>query len=202
MIAPRLPVPSAFPPALGKALAASGLVLTTCVVVAGPALALEPTGPVVCTTTLEAPSGMGGPVEFTRCGVVRTTPEVVADRYYTWRAPFARGVSVVNQITDFFGIAMGGGREGNRVMGLGFADQAITWDGTAVENTASSLLQLQSPDLPLRTADLPSSFGGSIGDPARGATCPTPDRVGCVAPTARSQGGGPTSFYQPVRGLW
>jgi hypothetical protein len=202
MTAHRPPVLSAFPPTLGKALIASGLVLTTCAVVAGPARALDPGGPVVCTTTLEAPSGMGGPVEFTRCGVVRTTPEMVADRYFTWRAPYERGISVVNQITDFFGIAMGGGRNGNRVMGLGFADQAITWDGSAVENTAAWLLQLQSPDLPLRTADLPSSYGGSIADPARGATCPTPDRLGCVAPASRFQGGGPTSFYQPVRGMW
>lgn len=201
----RPPFPSASRSALTPALAAATLVLGTAIA-AAPARAIDEPGPVVCTTTLEAPTGMqistGGPVEVTRCGVVRTTPELVTDRFYSWRAPYARGVSVVNQITDLFGIAMGGGREGNRVMGLGFPDQAITWDGTAVENTASWLLQRQSPDLPLRTADLPSNFGGSMADPARSASCPTPDRVGCVAPAASSQGSGPTSYYQPVRGLW
>jgi hypothetical protein len=201
----RPPFPTTSRPAIAPALAAVALALGTAIP-ATPARAMDEPGPVVCSTTLEAPmgmqSGMSGPVEVTHCGVVRTTPNLVTDRFYTWRAPYARGVSVVNQVADLFGIAMGGGREGNRVMGLGFADQAITWDGTAVENTASWLLQRQSPDLPLRTADLPSNYGGSIADPARSASCPSPDRAGCVAPAASYQGGGPTSFYQPVRGLW
>jgi hypothetical protein len=166
------------------------------VVGALPAAALDAPGPVVCTTTLEAPlsSGRGtlsAPVEVTRCGVVRTTPELVTDRYYSWRAPYARGVDVVHQITDLFGIAMGGGRDGNRVMGLGFPDQGITWDGSAIENTAATLLGQQSPDLPLRTADLPGVYGGSVADPARSATCPRPDAVGCAA-----------SFSPARRGLW
>jgi hypothetical protein len=188
------------------ALATAGLVISATAMLAAPARALDAPGPVVCTTTLEAPTGMridtGGPVEVTRCGVVRTTPELVTDRFYSWRAPYARGVSLVNQVTDLFGIAMGGGREGNRVMGLGFPDQAITWDGTALENTASWLLQHQSPDLPLRTGDLTSVYGGSIADPARSASCPSPDRVGCVAPAASFRSDGPTSLYQPVRGMW
>lgn len=187
------------------ALAAAGLVITAAGTTAAPARALDVSGPVVCTTTLEAPSagamGVSGPVEVTRCGVVRTAPELVTDRFYTWRAPFARGVSVVNQVADLFGVAMGGGREGNRVMGLGFPDQAIIWDGTAVENTSSWMLQNQSPDLPLRTADLPSIFGGSVASPARNATCSAPDRTGCVSPASSYQGG-TTSYYQPVRGLW
>lgn len=210
MSASRPPLPPSFgsgSTALSTtALAAAGLVITAAAMAAAPARALDVSGPVVCTTTLEAPTagamGVSGPVEVSRCGVVRTTPELVTDRFYSWRAPYARGVSVVNQVADLFGIAMGGGRAGNRVMGLGFPDQAITWDGTAVENTASWLLLQQSPDLPLRTADLPSNYGGSIADPARNASCPSPDRVGCGAPTAGFQGGGRTSFYQPVRGLW
>ena len=50
---------------------------------------------------------------------------------------------MVNQITDVLGIAMSG-REGNRVMGLGFPDQTIVWDGSAVENTYQVLLDHQS----------------------------------------------------------
>jgi hypothetical protein len=173
----------------GLGLAAGGLLLA-----ALPAAAFDTPGPVVCTTTLEAPvlldRGMGGaPVEVTRCGVVRTTSELVTDRYYSWRAPYARGVGVVNQITDLFGIAMGGGREGNRVMGFGFPDQAITWDGSAIENTTAWLLDEQSPGLPLRTGDLPSVFGASLADPSRTVPRPIPQ-------------GGYTSFSQPVRGLW
>ena len=138
----------------------------------------------VCNTTLEAPTIGGrlaasGPVEVTRCGTVRTVPELITDRYYSWRAPYARGVGVVNQVTDLLGIAMGGGREGNRVMGFGFPDQGITWDGSAIENTAAWLLDQQSPGLPLRTGDLHSVFGGSVGDPSRTALCPRADQAGC-----------------------
>jgi hypothetical protein len=74
---------------------------------AAPALA----GPVVCTTTLEAPVANAAPVEMTRCGRVQTVPELVTRRFYSYTAPFERGVSLTNQITDFFGIAMGGGFE-------------------------------------------------------------------------------------------
>ncbi|MCF8132159.1 MAG: Occludin/ELL family protein, partial [Synechococcus sp. Tobar2m-G35] len=56
------------------------------------------------------------------------------------------------QLTDLFGIAMGGG-DGSRVMGLGFTDQTIVWDGSAVEATYRSLLDEQSAPLQLRVAD-------------------------------------------------
>jgi hypothetical protein len=118
-------------------------------------------GPVLCNTTLEAPLGSSAPVEVTRCGVVQTVPALVHRRYFSYRSPFARGVDLTHQITDFFGIAMGGG-DGTKVMGLGFPDQAIVWDGSAVENTMNVLLEEQSDPLPLRTADLPSCFNTSL----------------------------------------
>ena len=115
-------------------------------------------GPVVCTTSIEAPD-MGplrpygaGPVEVTRCGPVVTVPEVMRSSYYSYRAPFARGVDITHQITDALGIAMGG-VEGNRFMGFGFPDQAIVWDGSAVETTYRYLIQTQHDPTPVRTAD-------------------------------------------------
>jgi hypothetical protein len=194
---PALPLPLA---ALACTAAATGVLAWS-----HPAAAIDPPGPVVCTTTLEAPAVSGrfavsAPVEVTRCGVVRTVPELITDRFYSWRAPFARGVGVVNQITDLFGIAMGG-REGNRVMGFGFPDQGIIWSGSAVENTSAWLLDQQSPDLPLRTGDLPSVFSGSVADPARSATCPRADQAGCGS-ALRFDPAGPTSYAPPVRGLW
>jgi hypothetical protein len=56
---------------------------------------------------------------------------------------------------------MGGG-DGTRVMGLGFTDQTIVWDGSAVEGTYRTLLEEQSPPLPLRVADRIDG-GGSPG---------------------------------------
>lgn len=149
---------------LGGGLMAIGAALP---LLAGP-LAAQ-TGPVLCTTTLEAPlitpgeplPERGGPREVTRCGVVGTVPDLVKKRYYSYRAPFARGVDITHQITDFFGLAMGGG-DGTRLMGLGFPDQAIIWDGSAIENTNRFLLEQQGQLVPRRTADLPSLYTTSI----------------------------------------
>jgi hypothetical protein len=70
-------------------------------------------------------------------------------------------VSVTGQLTSLFGIAMGGG-DGRRVMGLGFPDQTIIWDGTAIQNTTQFLLQQQSEALPWRSGDVSSGFSGSL----------------------------------------
>jgi hypothetical protein len=168
--------------------------LATALALLAPALAFSPAlmasagkaGPVVCTTTLEAPLAAAGvdpsaPVEVTRCAAVQTTPELVRQRFYTYTAPFAQGVSITNQITDLFGIAMGGG-DGTRLMGFGFPDQTIVWDGTALENTYRVLLEQQSDPMPWRTADLNNGFSGSLG-------------------SSSWQHGG-TSANAPVRGLW
>ena len=170
-------------------------------------------GPVVCTTTLEPPlltgasSGAGasagalavqlgvasGPVEVTRCGQVQTPPALMEKRFYSFRAPYAPGVSLTNQITDLFGIALGG-VDGTRVMGLGFPDQAIVWDGTAVENTYRVLLEQQSGPMPWRTVDVPNGYSGSLG--SAGPTQPAPTQPG-----GGWQDGG-ASYRTPVRGLW
>ena len=90
--------------------------------------------PVVCLTSLEAPAPSGGggevgaPVEVSRCGPVKTTDLLVTERFYTWTAPFARGVDVMHQITDLLGIAVAG-PEGNRVMGIWLprSDDCLGW---------------------------------------------------------------------------
>ena len=138
------------------------LALMAPVLVLGPAMPVL-AGPVVCRTGYEAPLDRDGrregpPVEVTRCGAVQTVSELLERRYASWTAPYARGVDLTHQITDLFGIAMGGGN-GSRVMGLGFTDQTIVWDGSAIENTYRSLLEEQSPPLPLRVADRFSGDG-------------------------------------------
>ena len=121
-------------------------------------------GPIVCTTTMEAPdpSAPAGaaPVSLTTCEPMETTAERIERVTYTWTAPYGRGVDVVHQITDFFGIAVAGS-EGNRVMGFGFPDQTLIWDGIAIENTTRALLEEQSPPLPTRTLDVPNGFDSS-----------------------------------------
>ena len=130
------------------------------------ALAVFPVaaGPVVCSTTLEAPDPAASamaPVEVTVCGPEERTAELIERRFFTWTAPYERGVDLVHQITDLFGLAVAGDN-GNRVMGFGFPDQTVIWDSAAVGATTRALLEEQSPPLPLRTRDLNNGFGSSL----------------------------------------
>ena len=140
-------------------------------------------GPVVCSTSIEAPTG-NAPVEVTRCGPVTTTTELMQRRFYSYTAPFARGIDVTHQITDLLGIAMGGG-DGTRVMGFGFPDQTVVWDGAALENTYQVLLEQQSRPMPWRTADVSNGFCQGL-PPAVCAASAVPAEPGAA----------------PVRGLW
>ena len=121
-------------------------------------------GPVMCTTTLEAPelsSAATEPVEVTPCAPVETTSELVERRLYRWTAPYERGVDLLHQITDLFGIAVAG-EGGTQVMGLGCPDQTIIWDAAATSSTTRALLEEQGPALPLRTQDLTNGFDSSL----------------------------------------
>ncbi len=184
--------------------------LTLLVPVLGAALALAPpapaqAGPVVCVSSLEAPLPVKGaasaspsspsPVVVTRCGPVVTTPQLVERRAYTWTAPFAQGVDLVHQVTDVLGIAVAG-RDGNTVMGLGFPDQTLIWDATAIEATNRVLLEAQSNPMPLRTADV---FNGYCSGLAQGG-CGLPLAMESPAPSPRELG--PAPAPGPVRGLW
>ncbi len=173
---------------LGPSLVATGLLMP-------PA---AQAGPVVCSTTIEAPLPGGGvngsfpagTVEVTRCGVVQTTSELVERRFYSYTVPFAQGVSLRNQITDTLGIAIGG-RDGNKFMGFGFPDQTIVWDGSALQNTYQALLEEQSSPIPWRTADVGNGFCSGLPQAACGMSVQS-------FPAPRQ----PLTTYTPVRGLW
>ena len=87
------------------------------------------------------------PVEVTVCGPEERTAELIERRFFTWTAPYERGVDLVHQITDLFGLAVAGDN-GNRVMGFGFPDQTVIWDSAAVGATTRALVEEQSPSLP------------------------------------------------------
>ena len=161
--------------------------------------------PVVCTTTLEAPGpseshqftrrglskSLMGPVEVTNCGPESTT-NLVENRFYSWTAPYARGVDVFHQLTDLLGIAVAG-KQGNRLMGFGFPDQTISWDGSALQNTYEVLLEQQSSALLWRTVDISSGFdsslaGGGLSEFVIQEDVPETN----VAPES----------FTPVRGMW
>ena len=85
------------------------------------------------------------------------------ERFYSWTAPYASGVDLLHQVTDLLGIAVAG-PQGNRFMGFGFPDQTIIWDGTAVENTSTMLLEDQSDPIPWRTVDILNGFSSSLAE--------------------------------------
>ena len=154
--------------------------------------------PVICTTSLEAPSQSpaslpAAPVEVTRCGPVESTEAMVTRRFYTWTAPFARGVDVMHQVTDLLGIAVAG-PEGNRVMGFGFPDQTVVWDGSALENTSAVLMEQQSQPIPWRTVDVSSGFDSSLA----GGAIPVSESQPVMKPRSPNN----DSTGTPVRGLW
>ncbi len=167
----------------------SALIPFAAVSLLAPAIA----GPVLCTTTLEAPmpaSSRTGPVEVTRCGVTRSAPELMEQRYFSFSAPFAQGVNLLHQITDPLGLSIPG-RDGGKIVAFGFSDQNIIWDGTAVENTASVLLTDQSAPMPLRTSDITNGFSSNLG-----AGVGTTVGATYVNPPAS------TTWTPPIRGLW
>lgn len=160
-------------------------------------------GPVLCTTSLEAPiigtrdvngavSVPLSPVEVTRCGIVQTAPELLERRAFSWTSPFARGVDMTHQVTDLFGIAMGGG-DGTKVMGFGFGDQTLIWDGSAIENTSRVMLDDQSNPMPLRTSDLVGVYGSNLG----GVAMPQTPQATIDSGAYRSATSG-----RSVRGMW
>lgn len=55
-----------------------------------------------------------------------TVPELEEQRYFSYRAPFARGVDLTHQITDLLGLAMGGG-DGTTTQ---LMDQQVTYSPT------------------------------------------------------------------------
>jgi hypothetical protein len=126
---------------------------------------------------------------------VVTTPQLVERRAYTWTAPFAQGVDLVHQFTDVLGIAVAG-RDGNTLMGLGFPDQTLVWDATAIEATNRVLLEAQSNPMPIRTAD---GFNGYCSGLAQGG-CGLP--VALESPAPAPMAIGPAPATGPVRGLW
>ncbi|RPG01295.1 MAG: occludin/ELL family protein [Prochlorococcus sp. TMED223] len=183
-----------------------GLALVTPLAVTGWGGGLAWARPVVCTTTLEAPDpsempiftnrGLSessmGPVEVTQCGPLESTGALIERRFYSWTAPYARGVDVLHQLTDMLGIAVAG-HEGNRLMGFGFPDQTIIWDGSAVQNTYQVLLEEQSPSLPWRTVDISSGFDNSLAGDVPSEIVMVEDGPEMnVAPEA----------FTPIRGMW
>ena len=147
-------------------------------------------GPVACTTTFEAPANAGeSPIEVTRCGALQSVPDLVEQRFFTYTAPYAEGVSIRGQVRDLFGIATGSINSGDSIRAFGFPDQTIVWDGTALQNTYAVLLEAQSDPQAWRTADLSNGFACSLGSPAACGAMNTPSGRG-------------STYRTPVRGLW
>ena len=54
-------------------------------------------GPVLCSSSLEVGEPGTAPVEVTVCEPVQSTSELVTQRFFTWTAPYARGIDLMHQ---------------------------------------------------------------------------------------------------------
>jgi hypothetical protein len=72
-------------------------------------------------------------------------------------------------------------------MGLGFPDQTIVWDGSALQNTYAVLLEQQSNPLPWRTADVSNGFCAGLAAGGCGGAAMSP---------------APVTSTSTIRGLW
>ena len=118
--------------------------------------------PLVCTTTYNSAES-GTVLETSVCRQIATQNEYIEEEIYTWRAPYSSGIKVLPGIAGNLGLALGG-INGNNLVGIGYPEQAIVWDAEILQNKVQALLELQTESVPLRTADLPSGFEGSLAD--------------------------------------
>ena len=102
-------------------------------------------------------------LESSICRQIETQDEHIEEEIYTWRAPYSSGIKVLPGIAENLGLALGG-INGNNLVGIGYPEQAIVWDAEILQNRVQALLELQTESVPLRTADLPSGFEGSLTD--------------------------------------
>ena len=56
-----------------------------------------------------------------------------------------------------------GGIDAERIVGFGYPEQAIVWNGERLQNNYKKLLEMQTDSLPLRTMDLQTAFEDSLG---------------------------------------
>ena len=89
-----------------------------------------------------------------------------------------------------------GGSDGSKLMGFGFPDQAIVWDGAAINNLYNRMLDAQSSPMPVRSPDLGNPFRSSM------VMAPYAPRPLDPQPEALTGSASRPSSGGTVRGLW
>jgi len=96
------------------------------------------------------------------CKKLETQDELIEQEAYTWRAPYSSGAGLSQGITENLGITVGG-IDAERIVGFGYPEQPIVWNGERLQNNYKKLLEMQTDSLPLRTMDLQTAFKDSLG---------------------------------------
>ncbi len=116
--------------------------------------------PLVCTTIYNS-TGSGTELERSSCKSIETQNERIEEVIYTWRAPYSSGIGLFQGIAEDLGLAFGG-INGTHIVGIGYPEQTIVWDGGLLQKSVQELLEIQTEPIPLRTADLPNAFESSL----------------------------------------
>ena len=130
--------------------------------------------PLVCTTTYNN-TGVGTVLESSVCKSIESQNERLGEEIYTWRAPYSSGIGLFQGIAEDLGLAFGG-INGTHIVGFGYPEQTIGWDGGILQKSVQELLELQAEPLPLRTADLPNAFESSLANASIEETIPKEPR--------------------------
>ena len=126
--------------------------------------------PLVCTTTYNN-TGVGTVLESSVCKSIESQNERLGEEIYTWRAPYSSGIGLFQGIAEDLGLAFGG-INGTHIVGFGYPEQTIGWDGGILQKSVKELLELQAEALPLRTADLTNAFESSLANASFEETIP------------------------------
>jgi len=97
------------------------------------------------------------PVNITDCREITSEADIFENNFYSYSAPFSLGVSIPYELSDILGLSLGK-EQGTLVKALGFPEQKIDWDGTALSNTFKTFLTKQSRHSPIRTEPIGNGF--------------------------------------------
>ena len=99
----------------------------------------------------------GVTTNITDCSAITSIPKSLNERYFTYAAPYASGVTIPYTLGDMLGVVFSNDPD-RSLKGFGFPDQQITWDGIAIENGYRELLDSQANRIPIRTPPIGNGF--------------------------------------------
>lgn len=130
-----------------------GVVLSSALFIPGSGSALA--NEYECSTYQTEEQGI--PVKITDCREISSEDSIFEKNFFSYSSPFSLGVSIPYQLSDILGLSIKG-EQGTLIKAVGFPEQKIDWDGTALNNTYKTFMSKQSRRMPIRTEPIGNGF--------------------------------------------